>query len=275
MFKFWNWSRDAWTLVVAIIALVQPWIVATYKRLFKGGSVDIHETGLIEIGYSVYGTTIGLIGTLRACDRDLFVQSANLTLIKVKERVQCQLDWGAFRIAKTIIGTTIGESAEVALEVPSGFMISTVEPYHYNILFFDTSIFREVKPILEAVQQSWLAYADQTIRLPSIGGLNNPSHERKIMESLKRAYDKFTSTQEYINAYTKLERLYWEPGAYTITLNVYTSRPNRHYSETWSFNLRDTDIDNLRANIGTTIQEACSMPLTAGQYRFIATPYEY
>ena len=64
------WKIETWTAIVAVIALVQPWVVALYRRVLRSGRLEIYETGLPEIGYSLWGATIALYGTLRSRDRE-------------------------------------------------------------------------------------------------------------------------------------------------------------------------------------------------------------
>ena len=54
------------TLIIALFALIQPWIRAIWKKLSWQQEVDVFETGSIEIGFSSYGPTVGLQGTLRS-----------------------------------------------------------------------------------------------------------------------------------------------------------------------------------------------------------------
>ncbi|HEY0319350.1 MAG TPA: hypothetical protein VGC66_00105 [Pyrinomonadaceae bacterium] len=272
MFKFWEWTKDTWTLVVAVIALVQPWVVGAYKRLFKAGAVDINETALIEVGYSPFGATIGLQGTLRSRDRDLFIKFINLTLVKQRDNSKYQFDWVVFRTAKTIIG----QSGEVALDVPSSFMIATAQPHRYNIVFSDTKLFQEIRPTLEGIRQSWLTYLQgigQSDELEEYLTSANPALKRKLLKSLKRSYDKFSILPEQVNSLTILEKaFYWEPGIYRLSIHVGTTRPDRHYSKSWSFTLLEADVNNLRNNVITIMEETCGIQ-QVGQYMFIYTAY--
>jgi hypothetical protein len=56
------WRIETWTAIVVLIALVQPWVVALYRRVLRSGRLEIYETGLPEIGY-------------RSRDRELLVKS--------------------------------------------------------------------------------------------------------------------------------------------------------------------------------------------------------
>ena len=73
------------SLIVAAVALVQPWVIGLWKKFFRPGTIDIHETGTIEVGYSGFGPTIGLRGTLRAVHRDQFVRDIQLAVAKLKD----------------------------------------------------------------------------------------------------------------------------------------------------------------------------------------------
>lgn len=47
-------------LIVAFVALAQPWIITLWRHYFRRGQIDIYETGQIELGYAEFGPTIGL-----------------------------------------------------------------------------------------------------------------------------------------------------------------------------------------------------------------------
>src|ERR1700682_1369881 len=88
------------SLIVATVALIQPWIIALWRKAFRPGSIDIHETGTIEIGYSSFGPTVGLRGTLRAVHHDQFVRIIDLTVIKEKDAARHFFPWVVFRAEK-------------------------------------------------------------------------------------------------------------------------------------------------------------------------------
>src|SRR5712692_9330241 len=120
-----SWTSDTWAAIAAVVAfaaLVQPWIIGAWRRFVRRGTVDIYETGTIEVGFSAFGPSIGLMGTLRSRDRDMFVQSATLTVVKKDTAISHKFEWILFRNPKTVIGPAVGQSAEVAVEAPSSFM---------------------------------------------------------------------------------------------------------------------------------------------------------
>src|SRR5438552_10322360 len=88
------------SLIVAVVALIQPWVIALWRRFFRPGTIDIHETGTIEVGYSGFGPTIGLRGTLRAVHRDQFVRDIQVAIAKVKDGSKHSFEWVVFRAEK-------------------------------------------------------------------------------------------------------------------------------------------------------------------------------
>ena len=66
----------AWiTLGIALVALILPSAIWAWSNYVRRGVIDIHETWAIEVGFSSYGPTIGLNGTLQAVHHDRFVRS--------------------------------------------------------------------------------------------------------------------------------------------------------------------------------------------------------
>ncbi len=59
--------------LIAIIALLQPWAAWLWKTLFVKGRVETCAAGFLEVGYSDFGPTVAMQGTLRALYKDVFV----------------------------------------------------------------------------------------------------------------------------------------------------------------------------------------------------------
>ena len=279
MLEITNWTSDTWTAiaaVVAFVALVQPWIIAAWGRFFRRGTVDIYETGTIEIGFSAFGPTVGLMGTLRSRDRDMFVQSATVTILKKGTAIIRRFEWVLFRNPKTVIGSTVGQSAEVAVDAPSSFLILTTQPYRYNVAFYDVAIGQPARSILEGFKQSFQTYVDKKTDLDVYAQPLDTNSRNRFIQQLRRAHNKFADTNEYGTAFSSFEELfYWEAGPYQLTLQVHTARPNRTFIKTWSFSLLGADIDNLRNNVPSVFEEIVGVPLTAGTYLFAYPFYIY
>lgn len=67
------------TAVIALLALLRPDI----ERVLQGRKVtpiEMHPAGRLEVGFSNFGPTIGVQGTLQAIDTDRFISSGRVTV---------------------------------------------------------------------------------------------------------------------------------------------------------------------------------------------------
>src|SRR2546422_9962313 len=65
-------------LIIGSVALVRPWVVWLWDKFFRPGSVDVYESGPIDVSYGPWGPCLGLRGTLRAVHRDQFIRNIQL-----------------------------------------------------------------------------------------------------------------------------------------------------------------------------------------------------
>jgi hypothetical protein len=265
MFGIRNWTSDTWTAVAAVVAflaLVQPWFIAIWRRFFRRGTIDIYENGRIEIGFSAFGPSIGLMGTLRSRNRDMFVQAATLNLIKRDSRFHHKYEWILFRNPKMVFGTS--QSSEVSVEAPSSFMILMTQPFRYNIAFYDVALFQTLQPITEKFKQDFLTYIDQKTDLNIHAQALDENAREKLTRQLRFAHNKFRETGTYQNAVNSFAAsFYWEAGTYDIELLVHAARPHKTVSKSWSFSLSPAEIENLRSNVPSVFEEIVGLPFTA------------
>lgn len=123
--------RDYGTLVLAAFAVVQVWLIAVWKHFVLSGRLGIFKTGRLEVGYSTFGPTVALNGTLRAERKTLFVREISLTVTRERDGSSHRFEWTAFRSTQL----RIGSSDPVTLELPAGFNVSPEQPYRYHIFF--------------------------------------------------------------------------------------------------------------------------------------------
>jgi hypothetical protein len=239
------------SLIVAAVALVQPWVYALWKRLFRPGDIDIYPSTRIEIGYSGLGPTIGLTGTLRAVHKDQFVESLQLVVTKLKDSSRHDFDWVVLRAGKLLSTGT----SEVSMELVSGFMLMTNQPYRYNILFQDGQTQTELGKYMDDVRVEWAK-----VQKPA----------GSVLEDVFRAFGNQSTT--LTDNYTAIDRqMYWEPGSYRLEIIVNTTRPEQSISEEWVFELTSADVKGLRLNPLIILREVCGLTVT---YNFAYPAYQ-
>jgi len=259
------------TIIIATVALIQPWMVALWKKYFRPGKIEIYETGNIEIGYSAFGPTIGLNGTLRCLNRDLFVQKISLELVKEKDSSKHNFEWGVFRTEKL----TVGGNEQASLELPSGFMLLTSVPYRYNIQFHDLPLQSEMRPIINKVKEEWskkVAGIDKTELTKLLS--QNLSLPIQLQDPFGPLYDTFSKSSTHVDSFASLNQIcYWEEGNYSLKMTVRTSKPDKHFEKKWQFKLNKEEVKIVRLNVLKLLQDTCNRP-SLGPYFFAYPKYE-
>jgi hypothetical protein len=257
--------KDYGTLIIAIYGVVQIWIIALWRKYIKRGKLEIFPSGFIEIGYSAFGPTIGLNGTLRAVDKDVFVSSMRLELTRVKDGLSHAFEWMAFRSTQI----HFRDPKQITLELAAGFIVPVNQPYRYQIVFNDRQTMSEIEPALIKVKLAWQQFfqnAEDIVNKAISSGIPATN----VLSNLY-SNDFRKESKENHEAWDVLERKnYWEPGTYKLRMVVVTSGPNQIFSKDWSFELDKRSTHNLRLNSIAVLQELC-----AGQvnYQFAYPPY--
>jgi len=252
-----KWSTDTWTAIAAIVAffaLVQPWLLAFWRRVFNRGTLEIYEAATIEIGFGGFGPSIGLMGTLRAIHKDMFVQSISLHVVKETSLASHDFEWRAFRDPKLSFAPRSGQSAEVLFQVPTGFTVSSLQSHRFNVVFSDQAAVQPAVPIFQKLQQEWISRTQKLdLQTSDLNTLRQPA----VVAKLRRALSDLSVSPTYEEAVNTLNKLnYWEAGKYHLTMIVQTARPHKTVKESWSFTIPENESLNLQNNVVLTVQEA-------------------
>jgi hypothetical protein len=241
-----HWLRTWGALLIAGVALAQPWAIAILRRYLRPGRIDIYETGLIEIGYGGLGSSVGLLGTLRAIDRDLFVESMTLRVTRVRDQSQHDFEWAAFR------PFSMAPMLELSsLEMPVGFMLLTSTPQRYNVFFRDNATQEAQRDAAAPLQAEWKERVDKAFLDALVAAPHGTSQEdlaEMMRQSEQQLFVAILNDSIYQQAAVDLDRIcYWDAGTYRLALEVKT--PDQTFSKYWTFSLTDADERGLRANV--------------------------
>lgn len=248
----WQFIKDHWstTAAVAVVALVQPWLRWAWNKWAKTGSVDVHLTGNLDIGFSGLGATLGASGTLRAVGRDIFINNITVEVVRTSDGARHTLDWGAFR------GRAVAPALQAAPpEMPAAFMLLMVAPKPFNIIFIDEGTQVAVKGLTQPVTSSW-QQSLQAANIPANPPEGTAQHYRQT----------FQPTAIHVNAFADLDPLiYWRPGDYNVHMHIHSTRPARTFDYDFQFTLTPADVVMLRLNRLGILAAACNQP---AQYNF-------
>ena len=226
------------SLIIAVTALVQPWFIALWKKFFRSPKIEIYPSGSLEIGYSDYGPTIGLHGTLRAPHGDVFVKGIRLRARRIQTNEEHWFAWAVFRSPVIIFNPAEPQP----MELPASFIVSQTQPHRYNIVFHDPVIQGEIRPYLEKLPP--LAFSiGRTHDLDFVRGSVN------AQDIYNKAHDEYTKTSEVTTAYDRFNMLcYWQAGNYELEVHIDTNKKDSHFKKQLPFHLDEQDVERLRRN---------------------------
>lgn len=246
---------DKWikigTFIIAVIALIQPWIIYIWNKFLKSAEINFYETGRIEVGFSDYCTSIGVNGTLRALNRDIYVKNMQVEIIRKRDSSKHLLEWGVFRDSKI----NLNNPEDIKIELPGGFLLSKEIPKKINVQFHDLKQQEEISPTYSTLQDSWNNFLDTNY--PVQQQLADSPEEYRIKKG--QIYDNFRQTQIVTDAYSSVDRnFYLEPGEYELKLYVYTSKPDKKFVYKWDFSLEEQESQHVRLNVVRLTDHACN-----------------
>jgi len=251
-------------LFVATVALIQPWVISIWRKFHNKPLVDVFESGRIEIGYSTFGPTIGLGGTLRGIQSDAFIHNMEIDLIRLSDSLQHKFSWGIFRSSTFSTDFQTGQSIELC----SSFLLSKDYPSLFNIQFWDLKTQEEIKNITYELSETWTkAYLEGGGR--QILEKIHPNANEVLRKLSSGLFSEFSTSKVYSDAYTNLDRIfYWLEGEYSIKLTIHTSRPDMQFVKTWKFILDKKDSDAIRLNTILLLANSCSQQANPLRFAF-------
>jgi hypothetical protein len=243
-------------LILALFAIIEFWAKVLWDKYFRQGKIDYYETGTVVVGYTPGGPTIGLSGTLRALNRDVFIRSIDLLVVRGKDKAQHNFKWTAFQSPKIDIAG--GQVA--SMEIPSGFMVSPNSPHRFNIVFNDNDLFKDIRPLLNAYYSEWYRTAEELNKIwPPLTG-TPPSKD--ILEQQFAVIERFRNSKIHVDTYTALDRkCYWEQDDYQLIINVTTSKPNKTFPKKYRFAITEADSKIIKLNVIRILEEPVAVYL--------------
>lgn len=249
-------------LILAFIGFIQFWLKVLYDKYFRKGEIAYYETGTIVVGYITSGPTISLNGTIRALNKDVFVRSMDLLVVREKDKAQHVFKWIAFQSPKI----DIAGSQPSPMEIPSGFLISPNSSHRFNIVFNDNDVFKDIRPLLNTYNSECYKTSEELRKIwPPLTGA-----PPEILAQQFAVIERFRKSRIHVDTFTALDRkCYWEPDSYQLIINVTTSKPNKAFTKKYHFLITEEDSRILKLNVITILDE----PVTG--YLRIPNPLYY
>lgn len=240
--------------ILAFIALIQVWLIAFWKNFIVNPTANIYPTASIEVGFSNFGPTIALLGTLRAEKGDIFINKMQVRVVRLRDKAEHIFSWRAFRPNE--IATNL--STNIQLHIASGFLITPKAPKQYHVFFASDSFSSEYQEHIQPLRESWIAFAERTAAQPDENITNQIA---KSKETTSEVFSKFISSGKATSFYNKISNdFFWHTGKYKIIFTV--ENDGRHpIANEWEITITEKDERDLRLNTITIVQELCGLPV--------------
>ncbi|MDQ2999839.1 MAG: hypothetical protein M3Y08_01060 [Fibrobacterota bacterium] len=246
---------------LSIVALAQFWIWFLLRKSGGRKLLELFESGSVEVGFDANGPQIALAGVLRPLDREVFVQSVEVTLISDKDKVKREFRWMAFK--PNFLLPLVGVKA---WEMPHPFLVTPGDTRKYNIVFNDVQAFQQVKGILQSYYHHWRETERRIYEWRQRRGGNGLSAAGDIKGEHEDLISEFKKQDACISAYTELDRkCYWEQGSYALTVKVSTEGGAGDFSKSFRFTLGKLDAKLLKGNCVSMLDEPIAATMGRAQ----------
>lgn len=234
MDTFW---LTATSTSVAVLALFRPELTRLIRRWTN--RIDFFPAARIEIGFSEYGPTVGLHGTLTALGDDQLITSMSVRIIRTADEGTHEFLWGAFR------SSNLSQPAS-QLEIPSAFTVRPSIEKKINIQFHDTKTRDLISGKVLNLRKIYEEYLEK--------------NRIDIERAGDSAYHSFVSKNATMISDTANEILnffYWNEGVFILELRVFSNSLKNPNIFKYTFSLSKNNYRDLATNITILVKQAC------------------
>ena len=225
-----------------------------WDRFIPPQNIKNYLSDTVEIGYSQYGMTLGVTGTITAAGKFTFITNMSIELLTKSSRYIFVFDWLAFRPIQ--FGETGVKGS--GIKTASKFMVTEGEPYKYNIVFADQLQYATINPIIKEIRKGWDALTAEN------AALSTPQNPTQLFEN-------FLQRKEIVHAQAVLRnQCYWRAEPYTLKLNFSGKSGQKIHEDIKTFILTAEDIKKMEINPIATIADLCKLP--GIPYAFLKVP---
>lgn len=244
--------------ILALVALIQVWLIALWKRFIAKPKMSVYPTASIEIGFSNFGPTVALLGTLRADKGDIFVNTMRVRVVRLRDKAEHIFTWRAFRPNEIAVGPNQG----IQLHIARGFLVTPKAPKQYHVFFASDSFSNEYQSQVQPLRDSWIAFVEQAIKQVDENLVNQISKVLEHPGASAELFSKFIDSGTATPLHKQLSNdFFWRAGDYKIMFT--TENEGKHsITKEWSFTISQKDEADLRLNAITIIREICGLSVT-------------
>lgn len=246
-----------WSGIVSIIALLQVWAIALWKKYVRKGRILLYEAGNIEISFSIWGPSIAILGTLRAINKDVFVDNITMTITRLRDNAQQSFAWKAFR--SPLLSITGRD--DIKVEAANSILIRQDNPYKYHIFFASDSFANDYRSDVRPYTELWENFIKSKLTESAAGApwkaqttTNNPADVDKLFGDFLREALPSQIWARINNTF------FWHAGDYRVDMVVSWGEPQEKLARLWQFSIDQKEESDLRLNIIACMREIIKVP---------------
>ena len=220
--------------VIAILALLQPWMIKFWNRFCRKICVNFIPSSKIKLYYNRSGAYVYLGGVIEAKNKAAVVKDIAVKVVRKKDKAELLLDWSSFMIP---VFQSVGGNAVRTSEIARPFKVEAGNLYPVFIEFASTNI-QEINRLTEI-------YNTMALELK---GIMQPNF------TIDQAKHTLAATERYQTCRDELlQNFYWKADDYVIELAItYNNTKTKRYR--FKFSIDVNEADSLRGNIEKSLQ---------------------
>lgn len=215
--------------ILAVLALIQPWIIAACKKIFKPLKVTFIPSAKIKLYYNRSGAYIYLGGVIEAKNRSAVIKNISVKIIRQSDKAELALDWSSFMVP---VFQSVGGNSVTTGEIARPFLVDTngLNPVFVEFANSDTQVVDRLSRIYEKL----------ILESKRISNINTPFEQARVQLQQIQEYQKFREEL--------LENFYWKVSDYQVELSIdYNGDTIDIYK--YQFSLNQDEISEFRKNI--------------------------
>lgn len=215
--------------VIAMLALLQPWIIKLWDRFGRKIRVNFIPSAKIKLYYNRSGAYVYLGGVIETKNKAAIVKDIAVKVVRKKDKAELLLDWSSFMIP---VFQSVGGNAVTTSEIARPFKVEAGSLYPVFVEFASTNI-QESNHLTEIYNTIALELA--RIMQPSI-----------TIDQAKYALANSSSYQAFRDEL--LQNFYWKADDYVIELTItYNDTKTQQYK--FKFSIDASEAAAFKGNI--------------------------
>lgn len=224
------------TAVVAVIALIQPWVIKLWNMIFKKIKITFIPSGKIKLFYNRSGAYVQIGGVIEAKNQDTVIKDISAKITRLCDNAELKMDWGSFNVP---VYQSIAGNIVTTTETARPFKIKSNDLAPVFVEFHNID-----DPFLDDLTEKHNSLISQARTIAN------------LTTSLEDARQSFKSTPEYQRIKEELlESFYWKVSQYVLRISVYYGS-NAKTEFSYTFSLDQSEIIEFKKDIEKVMDSA-------------------